>query len=132
MPMDIEFESKVALLTERETAYTADAYRFVAEAVNYTVGKLPSHRHVTALELLKGARELAIREYGAVAHAVLQEFGLKTASDVGKVVYLMISVNLLSSSEDDSPEDFDIDFEPVPALSEPEVGSGVNICCTID
>ena len=130
--MDMEFENKVALLTERETAYTADAYRFVAEAVNYTVGKLPSHRHVTALELLKGARELAIKEYGAVAHAVLQEFGLKTASDVGKVVYLLISVNLLSSSEDDSPEDFDIDFEPVPALKDSGCGSVDKLLCTID
>ena len=130
--MDMEFENKVALLTERETAYTADAYRFVAEAVNYTVGKLPSHRHVTALELLNGARELAIKEYGAVARAVLQEFGLKSASDVGKVVYLLISVNLLSSSEDDSPEDFDIDFEPVPALKDVECGSGDKLLCTID
>ena len=130
--MDMEFENKVALLTERETAYTADAYRFVAEAVNYTVGKLPSHRHVTALELLKGARELAIKEYGAVARAVLQEFGLKSASDVGKVVYLLISVNLLSSSEDDSPAYFDIDFEPVPALRDIECGSQDKLLCTID
>ena len=130
--MDMEFENKVALLTERETAYTVDAYRFVAEAVNYTVGKLPSHRHVTALELLKGARELAIKEYGAVARAVLQEFGLKSASDVGKVVYLLISVNLLSSSEDDSPEDFDIDFEPVPALEDVGNYSGNELLCTID
>ena len=130
--MDMEFENKVALLTERETVYTADAYRFVAEAVNYTVGKLPSHRHVTALELLKGARELAIKEYGAVARAVLQEFGLKSASDVGKVVYLLISVNLLSSSEDDSPEDFDIDFEPVPSLEDVGNYSGNELLCTID
>ena len=130
--MDMEFENKVALLTERETAYTADAYRFVAEAVNYTVGKLPSHRHVTALELLKGARELAIKEYGAVARAVLQEFGLQSASDVGKVVYLLISVNLLSSSEDDSPEDFDIDFEPGPALEDVGNYSGDKLLCTID
>ena len=100
--MDTEFENKIALLTERETAYTADAYHFVAEAVNYTVGKLPAHRHVTALELLKGAREMAINLYGAVAHEVLRSFGIKTASDVGKIVYLLISVNLLSSSEDDS------------------------------
>lgn len=113
--MDTEFENKIALLTERETAYTADAYHFVAEAVNYTVGKLPAHRHVTALELLKGAREMAMDLYGAVAHEVLRSYGIKTASDVGKIVYLLISVNLLSSSEDDSPEDFEIDFEPVPA-----------------
>ena len=130
--MDMEFENKIALLTERETAYSADAYRFVAEAVNYTVGKLPAHRHVTALELLKGAREMAVNEYGAVAREVLREFGIKTASDVGKIVYLLISVNLLSSSEDDSPEDFDIDFEPVPALSEEDCSWREPFCCTID
>lgn len=119
--MDMEFENKIALLTERETAYTAEAYHFVAEAVNYTVGKLPAHRHVTALELLKGAREMAMNLYGAVAREVLRSFGIKTASDVGKIVYLLISVNLLSSSEDDSPEDFEIDFEPVPAVGDAEI-----------
>ena len=119
--MDMEFENKIALLTERETAYTAEAYHFVAEAVNYTVGKLPAHRHVTALELLKGAREMAMNLYGAVAREVLRSCGIKTASDVGKIVYLLISVNLLSSSEDDSPEDFEIDFEPVPAVGDAEI-----------
>ena len=119
--MDMELENKIALLTERETAYTADAYHFVAEAVNYTVGKLPEHRHVTALELLKGARKMAMEQYGAVAREVLHSFGIKTASDVGKIVYLLISVNLLSSSEDDSPEDFDIDFEPVPEVGDAEI-----------
>ena len=119
--MDMEFENKIALLTERETAYTADAYHFVAEAVNYTVGKLPEHRHVSAFELLKGARKMAMEQYGAVAREVLRSFGIKTASDVGKIVYLLISVNLLSSSEDDSPEDFNIDFEPVPEVCNAEI-----------
>ena len=116
-----EFDSKIAALLEQETAYTADAYRFVADAVNYTVEKLPEHRHVSALELLKGARELAIREYGAVACEVMREFGLHTAADVGKVVYLLISINLLSASEDDDLTDFDIDFVPGPALCEEDV-----------
>lgn len=130
--MDSEFERKTAILLKQESAYTADAYRFVADAVNYTVDKLPAHRHVSALELLKGARELAIKEYGAVAHEVLHEFGLRTASDVGKVVYLLISVDLLSSSEDDSPEDFDIDFEPVPQLQDMEIVCAGSVDITID
>ena len=127
--MDMEFENKIALLTERETAYTADAYHFVAEAVNYTVGKLPEHRHVSALELLKGARKMAMEQYGAVAREVLRSFGIKSASDVGKIVYLLISVNLLSSSEDDSPEDFNIDFEPVPEVCNAEISvEPANFC----
>ena len=127
-----EFETKIALLMEKETAYSADAYRFVAEAVDYTINKLAEHRHVSALELLKGAREFAEKEYGAVASAVLREFGLNHASDVGKVVYLLISAGLLSSSEDDSPEDFDIDFVPVPALEESDVRQGMLLNYTID
>ena len=130
--MDNELNTKIAALMEQETAYTADAYHFVAQAVNYTVDKLPSHRHVTALELLKGTRELAIKEFGAVAHEVLHEFGLRTAMDVGKVVYLLISVNVLSSAEDDSPEDFNIDFEPVPALEDIEIVCSGSVNVTID
>ena len=127
-----EFEKKIAMLMEKETAYSADAYRFIAGAVDYTVSKLAEHRHVSALELLKGAREFAEKEYGAVACEVMREFGLIRASDVGKVVYLLISVGLLSSSEDDSPEDFDIDFEPVPELEESDVRQSVLLNYTID
>lgn len=126
--MDSEFEAKISALLEQETAYSAEAYRFVAEAVDYTVGKLPEHRHVSALELLKGARELAIKEFGAVACEVMREFGLHRAMDVGKVVYLLISVGLLSSSEEDDPSDFDIDFAPVPALCEADVSPGDEFC----
>ena len=119
--MDLEFDVKIASLLEHETAYTADAYRFVAEAVNYTVGKLPAHRHVSALELLKGARELAVEKYGAVACEVMRDFGLNRATDVGKVVYLLISVGLLSASEEDDQSDFEVDFVPVPPLCDVDV-----------
>jgi hypothetical protein len=44
---------------------------------------------------------------------------------------LLISVNLLSSSEDDSPEDFEIDFEPVPAVKDAEL-VGFSAGITID
>ena len=82
--------------------------------MTFTVSRLQKHRHVSALELLKGAGELAQQEYGAVARQVMQEFGLFRASDVGKVVYLLIGAGLLSASDDDDPEDFNIDFDFLP------------------
>ena len=90
--------------------YTVESYQFISDAVAYTVGKLEAHRHVSAAELLEGIREYAFSEYGVVAPQVLNTFGLRHARNVGEVVYLLISVNLLSASPDDSPEDFNIKF----------------------
>ena len=90
--------------------YSAESYQFVSDAVAYTVGKLSAHRHISALELLEGIREFAFLEYGAVAPQVLDSFGLRLARNVGEVVYLLISVKLLSESPEDSPEDFNVNF----------------------
>ena len=112
--MTTGFEEKVRELVKYEPAYRADAYSFVAEAVTFNVSKLPAHRHVSALELLNGASEFAFRQYGAVARQVLNSFGIYNASDVGRLVYLLIGAELLSASDDDDPEDFNIDFELAP------------------
>ena len=90
--------------------YTVESYQFISDAVAYTVGKLQTHRHVSAVELLEGVREYAFSQYGAVAPQVLCKFGLRAARNVGEVVYLLISVKLLSASPEDSPEDFNINF----------------------
>jgi uncharacterized repeat protein (TIGR04138 family) len=90
--------------------YTPESYQFVADSVTYTIGKLHSHRHISALELLEGIREFAFTEFGVVAPQVLDSLGLRCARNVGEVVYLLISVKLLSDSPEDSPEDFNLDF----------------------
>ena len=90
--------------------YSSESYQFVSDAVAYTIGKLSAHRHISALELLEGIREFAFLEYGAVAPQVLASFGLRAARNVGEVVYLLISVKLLSDSPEDSPEDFNVNF----------------------
>ena len=90
--------------------YTVESYQFISDAVAYTVGKLQTHRHVSARELLRGIREYAFLQYGVVAPQVLCQFGLRAARNVGEVVYLLISVKVLSASPEDSPEDFNITF----------------------
>ncbi len=98
------------ILAAATPQYRSEAYDFVAAAVNYTVEKLPRRRHVSARELLDGARELAEREYGAVASLVLNEWGIYTAHDVGFLVYRMIGHGILSADEKDDPQDFEIDY----------------------
>lgn len=104
--MESEFDRKVAPLLNREPRYSKDAYAFVAEAVSFSVANLPVRGHVSASELLDGIRAFAHSKFGAVSREVLISWGLEKEDDVGNVVYLLISVDLLSESEDDSQEEF--------------------------
>lgn len=113
--MQSEFERKIQDLVVADPRYDAEAYRFVSAAVNFTVGRLKEHRHVSARELLDGAVEFACREFGALAGEVLREWGIRTASDLGEIVYLLIGVGLLSASPEDRREDFDAPFPWFPA-----------------
>jgi len=104
-------ESQLDLLYSKDPRFSGEAYVFVGQAVEFTVGKLKKRRHVSALELLKGAVEYSRREYGAVRELVLRQWGIGSASDLGDVVYLLIGVGLLSASPGDAPEDFHVDFD---------------------
>lgn len=117
-------EKKIAGLIDEEPRYEAAAYRFVADAVTFTVDRLGSHRHVSARELLAGVREYAKQQYGVLAEEVLGSWGLRSANDVGTVVYLLIGVGLLAASPDDHPEDFNCDFQLFDALAEKESSAG--------
>ena len=122
--MEPTLEQRITELTAKEPAFAPDAYSFVAEAVTYTAkqlrekekregkpGAAPSRRHLSALELLHGARDCAREEFGAVAGNVLREWGIVTARDFGRVVYLLIDAGVLSASPEDDPRDFEIDFD---------------------
>lgn len=114
-------DHKIDEILNRENRYDRAAYGFVAQGVTFTVGRFPAHRHVSALELLYGLRDFARQEYGPMAPMVLEAWGLKYASDVGRIVYLLIDAKLLSASPEDDPNDFNIDF----ALCAPEdTGTG--------
>jgi uncharacterized repeat protein (TIGR04138 family) len=104
-------QQKIALLMGEESRYSAAAYEFVLHAVSYTTEQLPVSRHLCAMELLEGMRLFARREYGAVSGEVLYSWGIHSAADVGRIVYLLIGVELLSASEGDREEDFHVDFD---------------------
>ncbi len=108
--MTEDFHSKAVELAAVHPAYGIEAYHFVSEAVCFSVERLPERRHVSALELLEGVRCYARTAYGAVAPLLLNQWGLRSASDIGNVVFLMIDAGLLAASPEDSRADFDIDF----------------------
>ena len=62
--------------------------------------------HVSGQELLHGLREFALKEYGPMSKAVLNEWGIKTTDDFGQVVFNLVNSGVLGKNENDSPNDF--------------------------
>ncbi len=91
---------------EKDPRYKADAYPFVLNALNFTVSKLEKPRHVTGQELSEGIRLFAIDQFGAMAHAVLENWGITKTDDFGNIVFNLIDVKLLSKTDGDSIDDF--------------------------
>ena len=107
--MNNDIKNKIDSLLKTEKKYAFSAYTFIADAVPYTVKSLSKERHVTAVELVNGVKKFATATYGALAPNVLKYWGITQPKDVGKIVYLLISVNILSASPDDDPNDFNIE-----------------------
>ena len=105
-----DYETVLDRVLEKNPQYAREAYLFVQAALDYfqkTHRGGRSREHVTGAELLRGVRELAIREYGPMARSVLNHWGLKTGTDVGEIVYNLIEVGLMAKTETDRKEDFD-------------------------
>ena len=118
-----EIEAKLDEILKREPRFDRAAYLFVTDAVTFTVDRLQAHRHVSARELLEGLRDYAGQEFGVMAPEVLASWGIRNASEVGEIVYLLIGAGLLSASPEDRREDFDLPFPlTVPAAQQPRSG----------
>lgn len=115
--MSNDFDKKIRELLKTDSRYDAEAYIFVSNGVTFTVSRLPEHRHVNAQELILGLREYAENQFGVLAADVLESWGISTASDIGNLVYNLISVSILSASPGDQRSDFDIDLSPLPQLN---------------
>lgn len=99
-------------ICRNDKRYAPDAYEFVSDAVTYTVKKLDrskrprKERHVNGRELVRGAAEYAIEQFGPLAKHVLTDWGLTSGAAIGNVVYSLIGESLLSASDDDRLDDF--------------------------
>ena len=118
-------DSKIFELTREDPRYSYEAYEFVCEAVTFTQARLGragedddhDDRHVSGGELLRGACELAVREFGMMAPVVFRLWGVRTTDDFGELVFKLIKVDRLSKSDRDDPDDFRDVFDLEKALS---------------
>ncbi len=72
--------------------------------------------HVTGSELCQAARRLALRYYGLMAITVLNEWGIRSTSDIGEIVYNLIASGDLDKTPNDKRSDFDDVFDFAKAL----------------
>jgi uncharacterized repeat protein (TIGR04138 family) len=107
----INFAEVVDQICETDLRYASDAYHFVQEGLNHTLKSLKrggqhAHRHVSGQELLHGLRDFALKEYGPMSKAVLNEWGIKATDDFGQIVFNLVNTGVLGKNETDSPNDF--------------------------
>ena len=104
---------KIEALAAAYGHYPAAAYEFIFDTVAAAVARLGEARHISAAELLEFFHLYLKENFGPMAPAVLEEWHIHAAADVGAIVYQLISIRLLSAAPEDRESDFAIPFELV-------------------
>ena len=105
------FDEVLDRILKSDSRYHREAYHFVREGLDHTqkiVGRSGKDevRHVSGPELLEGIKEYGLKQYGPMAGALLEEWGVRSCRDFGEIVFLMVQSNLLAKTEKDSLDDF--------------------------
>ncbi|MCW8133881.1 MAG: hypothetical protein KIS92_26275 [Planctomycetota bacterium] len=100
-------EEKISDILLREYRYKREAYRFVQEALEYTVRKRGKRGHVSGRELALGVRDLARERFGLMAKTVLSQWGIKCTKDIGELVFNMVEEEIMIKQDSDTHEDFE-------------------------
>ena len=126
-----DINEKITEIMKNDQRYPADAYHFISHAVTVVATRGDKKQHITALALLKGIKIVARETFGPFAAQVLIKWSVNLPGDVGAIVFNLVEAKALSSSDEDSPEDFAVEFdlldgldlasEPVADLSQIEV-----------
>jgi uncharacterized repeat protein (TIGR04138 family) len=101
------FLEKIESLVEKDPDYKFEAYTFVLAGLHDTVSRLKKPRHISGQELAWGISRYALDQFGPMAMTVLRHWGIRTTLDLGKIVFALIDVKLLSKQPEDTLEDFD-------------------------
>jgi uncharacterized repeat protein (TIGR04138 family) len=106
----LRFDSAVENILLRDRRFEAGAYFFLKDALDFTLKRTREEggeeRHVSGEELLHGFRDYAIQEFGPMAHTLLLEWGVRTSSDVGDMVFHLIEEGMFGKQDSDSKQDF--------------------------
>jgi uncharacterized repeat protein (TIGR04138 family) len=117
---------KIEELVRRDPRYPVEAYEFVFNALKHTqelLGRAPGEEakedehHVTGQDLLRGIRDLALREFGLMARPVFRMWGVNATDDFGEIVFNLVEAGLMSKTPQDDRRDFHAVFDLDEALT---------------
>ncbi len=120
----IGFNEALAQIIVEDSRYDQDAYFFIREALDYTIQLRDKSaralgRHVSGQQLLEGARQYALQEFGPMAYRVLTHWGIHRSEDVGEIVFNLVNKGILGKTEHDRKSDFENGFDFEQAFIKP-------------
>jgi uncharacterized repeat protein (TIGR04138 family) len=114
----IGFAEALESVVINDPRYHRDGYIFLRDALDFTTKQQKKVkgvrvRHVTGPELLDGARQYALKEFGPMVMTVFDSWGIHSSEDIGHMVFNLIGAGIFGKTEQDSIEDFKnvYDFE---------------------
>lgn len=110
------YQEAIDQIISEDPRYDEHAYIFIREALDFTIQNLekPSEgpgRHVSGRELLEGARQYALSEYGPLAARVLNHWGIHECEDFGEIVFNLVDKGILGKTDEDTKDDFSGGYE---------------------
>ena len=121
----LDFAEAVAILTDSDTRYHADAYFFLRDGLDQAV-KLRKRQvgesgHVTGQQMCERLRQLAIKAFGPMVPTVFDYWGIRKTDDFGEMVWNLIELGVFGRTENDSRADFKNVYSFREAFVEPYV-----------
>lgn len=89
-----------------DARFKEEAYLFVMASLGRSLQGLEKPRHISGSELLGSIRQEAEDQFGPMAMAVLNYWGIKNSLDFGVIVFNMVREGILSKSDNDQLDDF--------------------------
>jgi uncharacterized repeat protein (TIGR04138 family) len=96
----------LAEFARRDGRYPVEAYRYLFEALQYTLTSLNRKGHVTGRELALGIRDKALEDFGGLALMVFTGWNIHRTDDFGEMIWALVEAKLMGRSDEDRKEDF--------------------------
>ena len=127
----LRFDAAVENILQREKRFEAGAYFLLKDALDFTLKRTREEggeeRHVSGEELILGVRDHALQEFGPMAYTLLREWGVRSCSDVGEMVFELLEEGMFGKQDSDTREDFADHYVFAEAFLLPFLPEGVSL-----
>lgn len=126
--MEVQSDDLWGTLTEvaiENPRYRREAYLFVLNGIQWSFEQLGRRRHLTGEEFTELLVAYARSQFGDFAPLVFREWGIYQTLDLGRIVYRLIDLGLMSRRDEDCLDDFRDVLNLDRALRDPKFVPGI-------